>query len=224
MRDKTASLTFERDLLARGYRCVVGIDEAGRGAWAGPVAAGAVCLPLERDDLMIALEGVRDSKLLTPHARESLIDAIKSTARGWGVGRAEAGEIDSIGIVPATLLAMQRAVANMIADFPQVDPDFLLIDSIKWRGLPDRLLDYRAIVKGDQLSLSIAAASVLAKVTRDRWMLDYDVQYPLYGFAAHKGYGTKQHQAAIRDHQPCPLHRMTYKPLAQLPLPFEDET
>ena len=94
MHDKTASLTFEHDLRARGYRWIVGIDEAGRGAWAGPVAAGAVCLPLERDDLMQTLQGVRDSKLLTAHAREGLIDAIKTTACGWGVGRAEAGEID----------------------------------------------------------------------------------------------------------------------------------
>ncbi len=222
MHDKTASLAFEYDLLARGYRWIVGIDEAGRGAWAGPVAAGAVCLPLERDDLMQTLEGVRDSKLLTAHARERLIDAIKTTACGWGVGRAEAGEIDSSGIVPATRLAMQRAVANMIADFPQVDPEFLLIDSIKWRGLPDRDVPYQAIVKGDQLSLSIAAASVLAKVTRDPWMVAYDAEYPQYGFAAHKGYGVPQHRVALRDHGASPLHRMSYRPLAQMALPFEE--
>ncbi len=221
MHDKTASLTFERDLLARGYGWIVGIDEAGRGAWAGPVAAGAVCLPLERDDLMSVLEGVRDSKLLTAHARESLIEGIKATARGWGVGRAEAGEIDRIGIVPATLLAMQRAVAQMVADFPQIVPDFLLIDSIKWRGLPERDVPYQAIIRGDQLSLSIAAASVLAKVTRDGWMVEYDAQYPQYGFAAHKGYGVPVHRAALRDHGASPLHRMSYKPLSQFRLPFE---
>ena len=117
---------------------------------------------------------------------------------------------------------MQRAVAALTADFPQVDPEFLLIDSIKWRGLPDRDLPYQAIVKGDQLSLSIAAASVLAKVARDAWMVAYDAEYPQYSFAAHKGYGTKRHQAAIHDHGACPLHRMSYRPLAQLPLPFED--
>ncbi len=221
---KTASLAFERELLAQGYRCIAGLDEAGRGAWAGPVSAAAVCLPLERDDLERALEGVYDSKQLTAHDREALIERITAVACAWGVGRAEAGEIDAIGIVPASCLAMRRALEAMMTQFPAYDPDYLLLDSIKWQGLPGRTVDYRAVVRGDSLSLSIAAASVLAKVARDGWMTDYDRVYPAYGFAAHKGYGVAKHQAALREHGASPLHRMTYKPLAQLRLPFEDET
>ena len=215
----TASLSFERDLIEQGYRCIVGIDEAGRGAWAGPVSAGAVVLPLERPDLLQSLEGVNDSKQLSARIRESLIDGIKSIALAWGIGRAEADEIDTLGIVPATCLAMRRAI-----DALHLDPDYLLLDSIKWRGFPDKHIDYEAIVRGDSLSLSIAAASVLAKVSRDAWMVEYDVQYPGYGFAIHKGYGVPQHQAALRDLGASPLHRMTYKPLQQplLPLSFEE--
>ena len=177
---KTASLKFEGDLLAQGYRRIVGIDEVGRGAWAGPVVAGAVCLPLERDDLAQTLAGVYDSKQISARAREALIDGIKSTALAWGIGSAEAAEIDTYGIVPATCRAMQRALDHMLDQFPQVQPDFLLLDSIRWQELPQKI-DYQAIVHGDSLSLSIAAASVLAKVTRDSWMVEYDAQYPQYG-------------------------------------------
>lgn len=219
---KTASLQLERDLLAQGYRCIVGIDEAGRGAWAGPVVAGAVCLPLNRAALSQTLEGVYDSKQLTAPVRASLVDRIKSTARAWGVGRAEADEIDALGIVPATCLAMRRALNQIIDCFPSADPDYLLIDMIRWRELGDRRIPYRTVVRGDSLSLSIASASILAKVARDDWMREYDAQYPQYGFAAHKGYGVPRHQAALRDYGASPLHRMSYKPLAQLALPFED--
>ena len=211
----TASLNFEHSLIEQGYHCIAGIDEAGRGAWAGPVSAGAVILPLDRSDLLQSLEGVTDSKQLSAHTRESLIDAIQSTALAWGVGRAEAVEIDALGIVPATCLAMRRAI-----DALHLEPDYLLLDSIKWRGFPDKHIHYQAIIRGDSLSLSIAAASVLAKVARDAWMVEYDAQYPGYGFAVHKGYGVPQHRAALRELGASPLHRMTYKPL--LPqLPFE---
>lgn len=220
---KTASLTFERELLAQGYRCIAGLDEAGRGAWAGPVSAAAVCLPLERDDLAQALEGVYDSKQITARAREGLVEQIKATACAWGVGRAEPGEIDSIGIVPASCLAMRRALEQMQAQFPAYEPDYLLLDSINWKGLPQRRVDYRAVVRGDSLSLSIAAASVLAKVSRDAWMTAYDRDYPHYGFAAHKGYGVARHQAALREYGASPLHRMSFAPLSQLRLPFGDE-
>lgn len=219
---KTASLQLERDLLAQGYRCIVGIDEAGRGAWAGPVVAGAVILPVDRDDLSQTLEGVYDSKQLTARARDTLVERIQSTALAWGVGRAEADEIDALGIVPATCLAMSRAFDGAVAQSPALDPDFLLIDMIRWRGLSRRRLPYRTVVRGDSLSLSIAAASVLAKVSRDRWMCDYDAQYPQYGFAIHKGYGVPQHQAALRDYGASPLHRLSWRPFQQLPLPFED--
>lgn len=218
---ETASLNLERDLLSRGYRCIAGVDEAGRGAWAGPVSAAAVCLPLERGDLADLLEGVNDSKQLTARARESLIDAIQSTALAWGVGRAEAEEIDALGIAPATCLAMRRAVDSLAASAPHLDLDFLLLDQIKWRGFPGRRIDYQAVIRGDSLSLSIAAASVLAKVSRDAWMVDYDAQYPGYGFAIHKGYGVPQHQAALREYGASPLHRRTWRPFQQ-PRLFEE--
>lgn len=218
----TAGLSLERDLLARGYRCIVGIDEAGRGAWAGPVAAAAVCLPLEQADLAARLAGVNDSKTLSARARAGLIGAIQTTALAWGVGRAEAEEIDALGIVPATCLAMRRAVEALAASAPQLELDFLLLDQIKWRGFPGRQLDYQAVIRGDSRSLSIAAASVLAKVARDGWMTEYDALYPDYGFAVHKGYGVPQHQAALREYGASPLHRRTWRPLQQLPLPFED--
>jgi len=217
----TASLNFEHSLIEQGYRCIAGIDEAGRGAWAGPVSAGAVVLPLDQPDLLQTLEGVTDSKQLSARTRESLAEKITSTAVAWGVGRAEAAEIDALGIVPATCLAMRRAIDLV---FGQVEPDFLLLDQIKWRGFPKRQIDYQTIIGGDSLLLSIAAASVLAKVARDSWMVGYDALYPGYGFAIHKGYGVPQHQAALRELGASPLHRMTYKPLQQplLPLSFEE--
>jgi ribonuclease HII len=218
---KTASLSFEHELLEQGYRCIVGIDEAGRGAWAGPVSAAAVCLPLENPELPQLLEGVYDSKLLTARAREGLIERIKETACAWGVGRAEAEEIDASSIVSASCLAMRRAVDHLLEQFPRYEPDFLLIDLIKWQGLPDRQVPYQALVRGDSRSLSIAAASVLAKVSRDAWMTEYDRDYPHYGFAVHKGYGVPQHQAALREHGASPLHRMSFKPL-QPQLPFDE--
>ena len=184
---KTAALSHEYELLAQGYRLIAGIDEAGRGAWAGPVVAGAVCLPLDRDDLAQALDGVYDSKQLSARAREGLVSRIEATATAWGIGRAEAAEIDALGIVPATCLAMQRALDAVCQ---VLTPDFLLLDSIRWKNLT---MPHRALIRGDNLSLSIAAASVLAKVQRDRWMVEYDVLYPQYGFAVHKGYGVPKH-------------------------------
>jgi ribonuclease HII len=207
---KTAGLSYEHDLRARGYRVIAGVDEAGRGAWAGPVVAGAVCLPLEREDLLTALEGVRDSKQLSPHARAGLVERIQNTAISWGIGQAAHGEIDRLGIVPATCLAMQRALDDARTRTPDIQPDFLLLDSIRWLTLRQKHL---ALVKGDQLSLSIAAASVLAKVYRDHLMTELEAQYPGYGFAAHKGYGTALHQAALKTLGASPIHRMSFSPL-----------
>jgi ribonuclease HII len=209
---KTASLSHEHRLTAQGYHIIAGIDEAGRGAWAGPVVAGAVCLPLERDDLSILLEGVRDSKQLSPRARVGLIDRIHNTALTWGIGAANHNEIDQLGIVPATCLAMQRALDDAVERAPNIQPDFLLLDSIRWLNLKRPHL---ALLRGDQLSLSIAAASVLAKVFRDTHMVELDAIYPEYGFAVHKGYGTSQHQAALKVHGASPIHRMSYAPLRQ---------
>jgi ribonuclease HII len=210
---KTASLSHEHALRNQGYQIIAGIDEAGRGAWAGPVVAGAVCLPLERNDLPVVLEGVRDSKQLSPRARTGLVKRIQDTAIAWGIGFADHNEIDQLGIVPATCLAMQRALDDAQNRAAHVHPDFLLLDSIRWSDLKQAHL---ALIKGDQLSLSIAAASVMAKVWRDNLMTELDTQFPDYGFAVHKGYGTSRHQAALRLYGPSAIHRMTYAPLRSL--------
>lgn len=221
--ERTAGLELEYDLWAKGYAHVVGIDEAGRGAWAGPVMAGAVCLPPEDHnhgaDLRTMLSGVRDSKQMTALARTRLYDRIASTALAWGVGSADAAEIDALGIVPATCLAMRRAVDQLSTNFTQVKPNFLLMDSIRCTAFEmyvDEVLPMKAYVRGDSLSLSIAAASVLAKVTRDRYMITQDDSYPAYGFAIHKGYGVPQHIRALAEHGASPLHRMSFAPLRDL--------
>lgn len=212
---QTASLNIERGLWAKGYACIAGLDEAGRGAWAGPVVAGVVCLPSGRDDLSTVLEGVRDSKQLTARTRASLIERIQAAAAGWGIGEASSDEIDTIGIVPATCLAMERALEAMLTAFPNAQPEYLLLDSIKWRGRKPIALPHQALIRGDSLSLSIAAASVLAKVHRDTLMIAYDRQYPGYEFAVHKGYGVARHHALLREYGASPIHRMSFAPLRQ---------
>ncbi len=208
---KTASLMYEHQFQQSGCHKIMGFDEAGRGTWAGPVAAGAVCLPLERKDLSKVLTGVRDSKQMTPRQRTQLADKIKIVAQAWGVGSASSAEIDQLGIVTATKLAMQRAFEA--ANF---QPDCLLLDSLAW---PEMTLPQICLIKGDTLSLSIAAASVLAKVWRDENMQTFDQQYPQYEFGVHKGYGTAKHQAALKAYGPTPIHRMTFAPLRNLAQP-----
>lgn len=191
-------LAFERIARRQGYGTVAGIDEAGRGPLAGPVVAAAVIFPPE-----LNLPGVTDSKQLGPRRREALLAVIQEKALSIGVGLADAAVIDRHNILKATLLAMADAVAQL---FPV--PDFLLIDGIT--ALPCAI-PQRTIKKGDSLSLSVAAASIVAKVTRDRLMGDYDHCYPGYGFAAHKGYGSAEHMAAIARLGPSPIHRMTFR-------------
>jgi ribonuclease HII len=212
---KTASLTHERQYLAFGCRNIVGLDEAGRGAWAGPVAAGAVCLPLENRRLSDLLAGVRDSKQLSPGQRAALVDRIKETAVAWGVGSASSYEIDDLGINPATRLAMKRALEALALQKPDFAPDCLLLDSMPW---PDAPLQCRlvSIVHGDRLSLSIAAASILAKVWRDQHMTELEAQYQGYRLSLHKGYGTAQHQAALKALGPSAIHRHGYGPIRAL--------
>jgi ribonuclease HII len=199
-------LREERALYRQGYRLVAGLDEAGRGSWAGPVSAGAVVLPLGNEGLRQALDGVRDSKTLNPSERERLYDVIEAEALAVGVGMVPPDQIDELGIVPATKEAMALAIAQLLSP-----PDFLLIDFL---GLAQ--LDYpqKSIVHGDALSLSIAAASIVAKVSRDRLMVELDSQYPGYGFASHKGYGTPQHRAALDRLGPSPIHRFSYAPVS----------
>jgi len=199
-------LLEEMTLYAQGYRLIAGLDEAGRGSWAGPVVAGAVILPLNVPDLRRRLEGVRDSKQLTSEERERLYDLIQVTALAVHVGCVPPAYIDEWGIVPATRRAMSLAVAGL-----SLSPDFLLIDFLR---LPTMDIPQRGIAKGDTLSLSIAAASIVAKVTRDRLMVELEDQYPGYGFARHKGYGTAQHRAALAHLGPSPIHRLSYAPVA----------
>lgn len=210
-----ANLLYERSVHAHGYERIVGLDEAGRGTWAGPVCAAAVALPLATRNLTRLLSGVRDSKELTAHEREDLVGTIQDTASAWGLGSADNAEVDRVGIVPATKLAMARALESLHAQFPDFDIQCLFLDALVWPEMSPRYAQF-SIVDGDARSLTIAAASVLAKVWRDAQMAEWDAVYPAYGFASHKGYGSPKHMAALREHGPCPLHRMTFKPLRVL--------
>lgn len=182
---------------------VAGLDEAGRGALAGPVCVGAVILPSDFPSLLQTLSGVRDSKQLTPRRRDQLAPRIKQVSLTWGIGFASAAEIDELGIVPATRLAASRAIEAM-----PIFPDFLLTDFRL--ELPELDLPQAALVRGDQRSLSIAAASILAKTARDELMVGLDAQYPPYGFARHKGYGSLAHRKAIGEFGFSPVHRKTF--------------
>ena len=201
---KQPHLRHESALWANGALWVAGIDEAGRGALAGPVASAAVILP-QMPITRIGLEGVRDSKKMTPTQRQSWAGTIWETAVAYGVGMASPQEIDALGILPATRLAARRALATL-----DVCPDCLLLDYI---NLPEVDLPQISLVKGDMRSLSIAAASVLAKTARDAILVDLDRQYPGYGFGAHKGYGTQAHREALRNLGPSPVHRRSFAPL-----------
>ena len=178
-------------------KIICGVDEAGRGPLAGPVCAAAVILPRH-----LELPGLTDSKKLTDKKRRELFPQIKEQAVAYGIGFASEKEIDEINILQATFLAMQRALDQL-----SVKPDLALIDGNREKdfGLP-----VKTVVKGDSLSANIAAASILAKVTRDDLMLEMAKEYPEYGFEVHKGYGTKSHYAALTEHGPCPTHRMTF--------------
>ena len=210
---KTASLRFERDYFAAGCRVIIGMDEAGRGPLAGPVAAAAVALPLHRDDLSRILKGVRDSKEMNGLQRLAADASIKDIAVTWGIGHSSVKEIDASGIVGATKLAMRRALSAAL-DRNSVEPDCLLLDYLPW---PEQR-DYPvcSIVKGDKLSLSIACASVIAKVWRDKYMVTLEDRFPQYGFAQNKGYGTKAHLNALTRYGPCEYHRVSFKPVRDL--------
>ena len=188
---------YEQELFAQGLTLVCGVDEAGRGPLAGPVCAAAVILPAN-----LEIPGLNDSKKLTDKKRRELMPVIQEKAIAWGIGMASHEEIDQINILQATFLAMERAIAAL-----QVKPEFALIDGNREKdfGLP-----VKTVVKGDSLSANIAAASVLAKVTRDDLMEQMAITYPGYGFEIHKGYGTKAHYAALTERGPSPIHRMTF--------------
>lgn len=202
-------LALEQEAWGRGFRRVAGVDEAGRGPWAGPVYAAAVLFQQEDvPDLQSgSLRGLTDSKRLSEPLREKFFERLTGDSRvEWAIASATADEIDRLNILQATLLAMARAVG--LLPHP---PDFLLVDGLQ---APAAACPARCIVRGDARSLSIAAASVLAKVSRDRRMLELDAHYPGYGFARHKGYGTAAHRAALERLGPCPEHRRTFRPVA----------
>jgi len=182
---------------------IAGVDEAGRGPLAGPVVAAAVIL----DDLN-PIKGLADSKTLTPRRREKLFDEIRAKALCCSIAQASVEEIDELNILQATMLAMRRAVEGL-----RLKPAKVLVDGNR---LPVLDVLAEAIVKGDSLVPAISAASILAKVTRDRWCVEYHQQFPQYGFATHKGYGTVEHMAALREHGACPQHRKTFSPVAEV--------
>ena len=204
-------LLLERRLWRQGLRCVAGLDEVGRGAWAGPVVAAAVILPPDRRALRAALKGVTDSKLLSARQRERLFHVIHTVALAVGVGGAAPGEVDRDGLLAATRAAMQRAMAMLN---PQ--PEALLVDAVDLRQVVP--LPQQWPIHGELRSLSIAAASIVAKVYRDRWMEGLDLRCPGYGFAQNKGYGTAHHMTALAKLGVCEAHRLSYAPVIRLGL------
>jgi ribonuclease HII len=199
------TLNKEIALLKQGYRFVAGLDEAGRGAWAGPVVAAVVILPLDRPGLAESLAGLRDSKKLRPSQRDRFFEQIHQTALAVSIGQAPPALVDKRNVVGATRYAMAEALAGLT-----LEPDYLLIDHL-W--LPDVEILQEAFPKADDLSLTVAAASIVAKVSRDRLMVDYNTTYPGYDFDCHKGYGTPVHRSALAQLGPCPIHRLSYEPV-----------
>lgn len=202
------TLEEEMALFEQGYSFVAGLDEAGRGCLAGPVVAAAVILKLDDADLALRLYGVRDSKQVTAQARERLYDVIMQHALAVGVGVGSVELIDQRNILQATKHAMRSALTQL-----SLPPHALLLDALLLHDIP---LPQRSIIKGDARCLSIAAASIIAKVTRDRLMLELHKQYPHYGFDQHKGYGTPAHLAALREYGVTPVHRQTFAPVREL--------
>lgn len=193
----------EEKLIVQGYRLIAGVDEVGRGPLAGPVVAAAIILPLEERPSW--LSRVRDSKQLTPSQRESIFDRVLESGMPFGVGSVSHALIDERGIASATRMAMRRAIEQL-----STRPDYLLIDFMR---LPGIRIPQKGVVDGDSLCFSIALASVVAKVTRDRLMVELDGQFPGYGLARHKGYGTPEHLEALQCLGPCAIHRKTFTPV-----------
>jgi len=210
---RPSGTAYEADALSRGFRRIAGVDEAGRGPLAGPVVAGAVVFDLETFN-----PDIRDSKLLSPKKRERLATWVKDQALSWAVGVADSREIDKFNILRASLLAMARAVGELsirpdflIIDGPYEIPSAILLEDGAWPTVPVQ----RTVKGGDRLCFSIAAASIIAKVARDRMMVELDALYPEYGFVSHKGYLSRRHAAALDRHGPSPVHRYSFKPVRE---------
>lgn len=201
-------LQKETRLQTAGYHHLAGLDEAGRGTWAGPVVAAAVILPLHQPDKLALLTEVRDSKKMTLRQRERAFEQIQNIALSVGVGVSDNRYIDQHRIIAATRHAMHQALS-------QLNPpaEYLLLDAL---ALPEIDLPQEAFYKADSISLTVACASVIAKVSRDRLMVEFDTTYPGYGFAQHKGYGTKAHRAALAQRGPCEIHRFSFAPIRAL--------
>ena len=204
MRAKQALLELEEMAFEEGYQLIAGVDEAGRGPVAGPVVAAACILPRG-----LLIEGVDDSKKLTPEKRKELYSTLATHPEiDFAIGVVESQQIDAINILRASLEAMAIAVKNL-----RVDPDFLLIDG---NQLPPTEIASKTVIKGDSLSQSIAAASIIAKYLRDQLMMQFHLKWPQYGFDKHKGYATQSHIRAIYQHGPCPIHRQSFEPIKSL--------
>ena len=198
------TFSFDSSFCGREYDAVAGIDEAGRGSLAGPVVAAAVILPRG-----IIIQDLNDSKRLSPKKREKLSEIVKERALAYAIEAVDNEVIDKVNVLQATFLAMSRVVLKL-----QVKPDFCLIDGN--RKVPNLSINQETIISGDAKSACVAAASILAKVARDRMMAGYAKQYPIYEFETHKGYGTKKHIEALKKYGPCPLHRLTFAPISDI--------
>ncbi|MFA5075840.1 MAG: ribonuclease HII [Patescibacteria group bacterium] len=195
---------LENELLSQGYSLIAGIDEAGRGPWAGPLVAGAIILDVPN----FVSEEIRDSKRLTPKRRQELSSWLKENCLAWAIGEVSSQEIDQLGLQMANKTAMKRAIQNL-----QIKPDYILTDYV---GRIAFRTPFKVVVRGDQVSISVAAASIIAKVYRDDLMLNLAKIYPEYGFEQHKGYGTKLHQEMIQKYGLCPLHRQCFRPIKEV--------
>ena len=196
--------SLERKIINQGYCCIAGVDEAGRGPLAGPVVAGAVIMPMENN-----IEGIADSKSISEKKREILYKKICKEAISYGIGIVDADVIDKINILAATYLAMKRCIESL-----SIKPDFILVDGRS--TIPDIHIKQHAEIKGDKHCYCIAAASIIAKVFRDKIMYKMHDMYGKYNFAKHKGYGTKEHLNALKEYGPCPFHRRTFKGVKEL--------
>lgn len=200
------SLSYEESLRSQGYGRIAGVDEVGRGSWAGPIVAAAVVLPIHLSDINVLLATIDDSKKLTPAQRQDAFQRIMNSGASVALGWSSHHVVDTDGLGAANQRALQRAVQHL-----PVAPQALLVDYFR---LSNCSVTQVSLPRGDGLSLSIAAASIVAKVVRDRWMATCDRRYPAYGFASHKGYGTRAHHEALRRHGPCALHRRSFAPVA----------
>lgn len=197
-------LRYEKRLYREGYAAIAGVDEVGRGAWAGPIVAAAAIMPLDK-----RVNHVKDSKELSPRKRKRVAAAIQEVAVSYAIGVVDNTEIDRIGIVEANELAMMRAIQGL-----EITPDYILVDAFNLSGLTG--IKQNGIAHGDALVYSIAAASIIAKVTRDQMMEDLDEQFPQYGFAKHKGYGTEAHKKALERYGVTQIHRATFHPMKSM--------